>query len=126
MPASGEIINFVKLKGQEIENLALLNPLTKKIISELKELVIFPSKHFVSSEPQREKAIEEIKKELASMFPYGEWLSKNRIKLDQISSGRHPKNDVPNFQQLLRVYGYHKEDIESILMPMASDGKNLS
>ncbi|MBP6436653.1 MAG: glutamate synthase large subunit [Paludibacteraceae bacterium] len=64
----------------------------------------------------------EIKAELASMFPYGEWLSKNRIKLDQISSGRHPKNDVPNFQQLLRLFGYHKEDVEAILTPMAQDG----
>ncbi len=64
----------------------------------------------------------EIKAELASMFPYGEWLSKNRIKLDQISSGRHPKADVPKFQQLLRVFGYHKEDIETIIMPMADEG----
>ena len=64
----------------------------------------------------------EIKAELASQFPYGEWLTKNRIKLDKISSGRHPKVDVPNFPQLLRVFGYHKEDIDAILTPMAQEG----
>ncbi|GAB1414824.1 glutamate synthase large subunit [Paludibacter sp.] len=65
----------------------------------------------------------EIKEELASALPYSEWLSKNRIMLNNISSGRKVSHDVKDHQKLLKTFGYSKEDIEHIISPMASDGK---
>ena len=65
----------------------------------------------------------ELKEELAKAHPYGEWLSKNRIILSKISSGRTVKYNVENFPKYLRAFGYSKEDIEKIILPMATDGK---
>lgn len=65
----------------------------------------------------------ELKENLAKAYPYREWLSKNRISLDDISSGRAPKYSVDNYDKLLKVFGYYKEDIEKIMTPMAVEGK---
>lgn len=66
---------------------------------------------------------EEIKENLASRFPYNEWLSKNRIILDKISSGRKINEKITDLNHLLKVFGYHREEIEKIIQPMAADGK---
>jgi glutamate synthase (NADPH/NADH) large chain len=65
----------------------------------------------------------EIKRELASALPYAEWLSKNRIVLDNISSGRKVSHEVPHQTRLLRTFGYTREDVEKILIPMATESK---
>lgn len=65
----------------------------------------------------------EIKENLAKAYPYREWLTKNRISLDNISSGRTIKYGVDNYTKLLKTFGYYKEDIEKILLPMADEGK---
>ncbi|WP_106828562.1 glutamate synthase large subunit [Parabacteroides pacaensis] len=64
-----------------------------------------------------------LKEELAKARPYAEWLSQNRIKLEQVSSGRKVKYEVDQYARLLRVFGYHQEDIERILIPMITDCK---
>jgi len=65
----------------------------------------------------------ELKEELARAYPYKEWLDKNRISLDNISSGRSTKYSVENYSKLLKAFGYFKEDIEKLIIPMATDGK---
>lgn len=65
----------------------------------------------------------ELKESLARAYPYREWLAKNRILLDDISSGRNIKFSVDQFPKLLRAFGYFKEDVERIITPMAIDGK---
>lgn len=65
----------------------------------------------------------ELKEELANAYPYKQWLDKNRISLDDISSGRSVKYEVPNLYVMLSAYGYYREDIEKLLIPMAKDGK---
>ena len=65
----------------------------------------------------------ELKAELANAFPYTEWLTKNRISLSNISSGRTVKYTVDNYDVYLRAFGYSKEDIERIILPMTIDGK---
>ncbi len=52
MPITGEVIYYVEIKDQKIYDLALLDHLTRKIIEKLKEVIIFPVKHFISLEPQ--------------------------------------------------------------------------
>ncbi len=65
---------------------------------------------------------DEIKAALAAEHPYKEWLQKNRVVLSRITSGRHVKHEVENYDRLLRAFGYNKEDIERIIKPMAESG----
>ncbi|MFT4071909.1 MAG: glutamate synthase large subunit [Dysgonamonadaceae bacterium] len=65
----------------------------------------------------------ELKENLAKAYPYREWLSKNRISLDDISSGRSTKYGVANYTKLLKTFGFYKEDIERLIAPMATEGK---
>ena len=64
-----------------------------------------------------------LKENLANEFPYRDWLAKNRIKLDQINSGKKVNNDVADYMRLLTTFNYHKEEIEKIITPMVTDAK---
>ena len=64
----------------------------------------------------------ELKKQLAEAKPYRIWLSTNRIELDELKSGRKMPHHVENYDRMLRTFGYSKEDIERLIMPMASTG----
>ncbi|MDR0834047.1 MAG: glutamate synthase large subunit [Candidatus Symbiothrix sp.] len=66
---------------------------------------------------------DELKEILANEYPYKDWLEKNRISLNEISSGRTVKYSVENLPQQLQAFGYSKEDIEKIIVPMATEGK---
>lgn len=65
----------------------------------------------------------ELKEGLAKAFPYDEWLDKNRIDLEKISSGRTVKTDISNFNTLLTAFGYTREDFEKLIVPMANTGQ---
>ncbi|MDL2305319.1 glutamate synthase large subunit [Bacteroides sp. OttesenSCG-928-D19] len=65
----------------------------------------------------------ELKETLAQSYPYAEWLSKNRIILSNIESGRTVEHKLKNQPQLLKAFGYSKEDIERIIMPMTIDAR---
>ncbi|MDR0413411.1 MAG: glutamate synthase large subunit [Dysgonamonadaceae bacterium] len=66
---------------------------------------------------------QELKETLANAYPYRDWLEKNRISLGKISSGRTVKYEVENLVTHLKTFGYTKEDIEKIIVPMATEGK---
>ncbi|MDE6205394.1 MAG: glutamate synthase subunit alpha, partial [Duncaniella sp.] len=66
---------------------------------------------------------DELKEQLASRFPYRDWLSRNRISLDSITSGRKVADSVDDFARLKRVFFYNREEVEKIMTPMAVDGK---
>ncbi|MDP4278720.1 MAG: glutamate synthase central domain-containing protein, partial [Bacteroidota bacterium] len=65
----------------------------------------------------------ELKEELASAFPYREWLEKYRINISSLSSGREVKTELPNLNAYMNAFGYSKEDIERLMIPMALEGK---
>ncbi|MFR9527187.1 MAG: glutamate synthase large subunit [Rikenellaceae bacterium] len=64
-----------------------------------------------------------LKEELAKAQPYKEWLSKNRIILDEISSGRSVKYNIENYAQHLQTFGYTREEVQKLILPMAVEGK---
>ena len=64
----------------------------------------------------------EIKEKLASEHPYKEWLTKNRIHLEEITSGRKVSPNVENYEMMKKVFAYSKEEIKRILTPMGKDG----
>lgn len=64
----------------------------------------------------------ELKEQLAAAKPYRQWLSTNRIELDTLKSGRKVANTVDDYDRRLRAFGYTREDVERILVPMCSNG----
>jgi glutamate synthase (NADPH/NADH) large chain len=68
---------------------------------------------------------EEIKLEIASRQPYGRWLENYKIRLEDLAEPRLAfaslsPDSVFRYQQ---VFGYSREDIDTIIKPMAVDGK---
>ncbi|MFI3319192.1 MAG: glutamate synthase large subunit [Rikenellaceae bacterium] len=61
---------------------------------------------------------EEVKTELASNFPYGEWLRKNRIHLSEITSGRKVNIAMPELDKMKKAFGVFDEEIEKVMVPM--------
>ena len=68
---------------------------------------------------------EELKKDICSQKPYGEWLNKYKIRLEELPEPRvmftHLEHDqVFKYQ---KAFGYSTEDLDTIIAPMALDGK---
>ena len=64
----------------------------------------------------------ELKKQLAEAKPYRSWLATNRIELDELKSGRKVPHSVENYERMLRTFGYSKEDVERLIVPMCTTG----
>ncbi len=67
----------------------------------------------------------ELKKKICSQKPYGEWLNKYKIRLEELPEPRvmftHLESDqIFKYQ---KAFGYSTEDLETIIAPMATDGK---
>ena len=85
-----------------------------------------PGKMFVADlEQGRIISDEELKNDICSRKPYGEWLKNNKINiadLPEASASYKPmEEDVLMKRQL--AFGYTAEDLKVILAPMAEDGK---
>lgn len=68
---------------------------------------------------------DEIKKEISGQQPYGRWLENYKINLGELAEPRLAfaslsESAVFRYQQ---VFGYSREDIDTIIKPMAVDGK---
>ncbi|HWZ15184.1 MAG TPA: glutamate synthase large subunit [Mucilaginibacter sp.] len=68
---------------------------------------------------------DEIKHQIASRQPYGRWLENYKIQLGELAEPRLAfaslsDDSVFRYQQ---VFGYSREDIDSIIKPMALEGK---
>ncbi len=64
----------------------------------------------------------ELKSQLASAHPYGEWLKANRVQLENLKSGRHVQNSVDHYNEKLQTFGFGQEDIEKTIIPMSTTG----
>jgi len=65
IPAYEEVAVRVEFFGDEVDALYYIHPLTGDVISQEDEVRIFPATHYVATDERMEKAIEEIKLELA-------------------------------------------------------------
>ncbi len=63
---------------------------------------------------------EELKRELAEAKPYKTWLANNRVELDELKSGRKVSHIVEGLENKLDIFGYSREDIERIILPMST------
>jgi excinuclease ABC subunit B len=98
-PKSENVIYRLELNGQAISGLAIIDNMTKNILSDLEEIVIFPPKHFVSTAPQIEAAIKNIQEELKERLAY---FKKEGLFLEAERLERRTKYDM----EMLRTLGY--------------------
>ncbi|MBR5625985.1 MAG: DEAD/DEAH box helicase family protein, partial [Thermoguttaceae bacterium] len=82
-PSYEEFALRIELWGDEIENLAIINPLTNETIERQREIYIYPAKHFILPEERVHSAIERIQKELDERIKFfydrGKLLEAQRI-----------------------------------------------
>ena len=67
----------------------------------------------------------ELKKEICSQKPYGDWLNKYKIRLEELPEPRVLFTHLEHEQvfKYQKTFGYSKEDLDTIIAPMALDGK---
>ncbi|MBW8686097.1 glutamate synthase large subunit [Chitinophaga rhizophila] len=85
-----------------------------------------PGKMFiVDMEQGRIIGDEELKQSICSQQPYGEWLNKYKIRLEELSEPRVTFTHLEHEQifKYQRAFGYSIEDLNTIIAPMALDGK---
>jgi glutamate synthase (NADPH/NADH) large chain len=85
-----------------------------------------PGKMFVVDlEQGRVISDDELKKKICSQKPYGEWLMKYKIKMEDLPAPRVMFTYLEPEQvfKYQKAFGYTTEDIETIITPMAIDGK---
>ena len=99
MPASQNIIYRITLENQKVKKLELVDPVNLKIISQEKEIIVMPFKHFISTQPDIERAVKEIKKELKERL---EFFKKNGKFLEAERLERRTKYDL----EMLLTLGY--------------------
>lgn len=68
---------------------------------------------------------EELKAQAASQQPYGQWLNEYQIRLEELPEPRQMFTDLSaeSVFKYHQVFGYTREDIDSIITPMAVEGK---
>ena len=101
MPVSEEIIYRIELKDQKVSDIALVDYFiknSKKFVPQ-NELIIFPPKHFISTEPERERALKEIKAELKERLLH---LTKSGLLLEAERLERRTKYDL----EMIKTIGY--------------------
>ncbi|WP_278237303.1 glutamate synthase large subunit [Isoptericola sp. AK164] len=63
---------------------------------------------------------DEVKSQLASQRPYGEWVEQNSISLDSLPEREHVAHSPASVQRRQRAFGYTSEELKIILTPMAN------
>lgn len=87
---------------------------------------LHPGKMFVvDMEQGRIISDEELKEKICSQKPYGDWLNQNKIRLEELPEPRVAFTHLSDESILKyqKAFGYSTEDIETIIKPMALDGK---
>lgn len=84
VPVSETFMYQIFFEGDVISQILATDPVSSKIIEELKTIFIFPAKHFMTNSDQKERAIKSIKAELATQLKKfekeGKLLEAERIK----------------------------------------------
>ncbi len=99
MPADKEIIIRIESANEIVKKIAVFENITMRKLSFEKQIMIYPAKHFVVSEPIMLKAVSQIEKELGERVNYfekkGKFLEAERLR-------RRTRYDL----ELLREIGY--------------------
>ena len=81
VPAYSEDIVRISLFGDEIEKIILLDHVSLKEKRKVKQMKIFPAKHYLIAKDVRERAVQSIKNELEKRLPELNELEKQRLEM---------------------------------------------
>lgn len=65
----------------------------------------------------------ESKRQVAAEHPYGEWLREHRRNVQEESFAAEPRFQTSQLLAYQQAFGYGKEDVEQIILPMSSSGE---
>lgn len=84
MPTNEKIVYSLVLAGGIVDQLLVLDAITGQVLQEPQDLAIFPAKHFLTDDEQKDVAIERIKHELDERLAYydtqSKYLEADRLK----------------------------------------------
>ncbi len=78
---------------------------------------------FIDTEKGRIMSDEDIKDHVSAKNPYGEWLKANIIELDDLPKTSAQEGEHEDIYRALKQFGYSREDMRTIIKPMAEKGK---
>ncbi len=83
-----------------------------------------PGKMFIADLDQRRIVADEaVKQTICRRFPYRDWLDNNTWRLEELPDGQpQPAPDTDTLACRQRLFGYTREDLQTILLPMAETG----
>ncbi|RKY74153.1 MAG: excinuclease ABC subunit B [Candidatus Latescibacterota bacterium] len=99
LPAYEEYAVRIELFGDQIDNISVIDPMTGEIREEKRRVAIYPAKHFVTTYPRLEAAIQGILQELEERVAY--FKSQNKLIEAQRIETR-TKYDI----EMMREIGY--------------------
>ncbi len=70
MPSNHEMIYRVDLSEQEVGEIIMIDPVTRKVREQVDSVWIFPTKHYVAEEPEVKRALQDIRAELKERLAY--------------------------------------------------------
>ena len=65
---------------------------------------------------------DEIKGELAAEHPYGDWVARNKVELDNLPGRAHVVHGHASVIRRQQVFGYTHEELRMVIAPMANAG----
>jgi excinuclease ABC subunit B len=84
MPISETYVYALELTGATIDRILKIDPVSSRILSEEKSIFVFPAKHFITDEAEKDRAIKAIQKELKEQLALfekeGKLLEAERLK----------------------------------------------
>ncbi len=97
-PSHEQLIYRLIFAGSKLARIDLLDPITREIIEEgVQEVTIFPAKHFVTPKAEIERAVKDIKKELAEQLKI---LKKKGLNLEAERLSRRVRQDVAMIKEI--------------------------
>jgi glutamate synthase (ferredoxin) len=67
---------------------------------------------------------DEIKEKIVNKHPYKKWVNENILQLSKIPyTGNRTPDEKISFEKRLKVFGYTREDLNTIIIPMCLKGK---
>ena len=67
---------------------------------------------------------DEIKSQIVSKQPYRKWVNNNILQLKDVPyTGNRTPDEKIKFETRLKIFGYTKEDLKKIIIPMSISGK---
>jgi excinuclease ABC subunit B len=97
MPTNEEMIYRLVLSDDAIDSIQQLDPITRKILDTRLDLWIFPAKHYVVSQERKERAIGQIRHELAEQLKKFE---ENGQVLEAERLSRRTRYDIEMIEQV--------------------------